>query len=79
MGWEEKQKPKTRKQKELFIELSTDEKVIVDLLKEKDAIHIDELNHKSNLSSSAVAAAILNLELQNIVCSLPGKMYSFNP
>ena len=79
MNWEEKQKPKARKQKELFIELSADEKIIIDLLKEKDAAHIDELNHKSNLSSSAVAATILNLELQNVVSSLPGKMYVLNP
>jgi DNA processing protein len=67
MGWEEKPKSKTRKQKELFIDLSHDEKIIVDLLKVKDAVHIDEINYKSNLSSSAVAAAILNLELQNVV------------
>jgi len=26
-----------------------------------------------------VAAAILNLELQNVVISLPGKMYALNP
>lgn len=75
MNWEEKQKPKARKQRELFIELSNDEKIIINLLQEKDAVHIDELNHKSNLNSSAVAAAILNLELQNVVGSLPGKLY----
>jgi len=79
MGWDEKQKPKARIQKELFIELGPDEKMIVDLLKEKEASHIDELNYKSNLNSSAVAAAILNLELQNVVISLPGKMYALNP
>jgi DNA processing protein len=79
MGWEENQKPKSKKQKELFIELTAVEKVIVDLLKEKEAVHIDELNLKSNLSSSAIAAAILNLELQNVVASLPGKMYALNP
>jgi DNA processing protein len=38
-------------------------------------MHIDEINFKSGLSSSAIAAAILNLELQHIVSSLPGKMY----
>jgi DNA processing protein len=45
---------------------------------EKEIIPIDELNFKSNLSSSAVAAAILNLELQNALVSLPGKMYKMN-
>jgi DNA processing protein len=76
MGWQKKQKEKQKKPKELFIELSADEKIIVDLLNQKEMWHIDELNFKSGLSSSAVAAAILNLELQNIINTLPGKMYA---
>ncbi|MEI9942808.1 MAG: DNA-processing protein DprA [Chitinophagaceae bacterium] len=75
MNWEEKKKPAAKKQKELFIELSENEKTIVNILKEKESVHIDELNIKSQLSSSAVAAAILGLELQNVIVSLPGKLY----
>lgn len=77
MGWDEKkdQKTKNRIQKELFIELSPDEKTILRLLQEKDSAHIDEINLESNLSSGSVAAAILNLELQNVIVSLPGKLY----
>ena len=76
MGWEEKkQKSKVKYQKEIFIELSKDEKIVVDILKEKETVHIDEINFKSGLSNSAIAAAILNLELQNVVSGLPGKMY----
>jgi DNA processing protein len=77
MGWEEKTKFKKekKKQKELFIELTVEEKLIIDVLKEKETTHIDEINARCGLSSSAVAAAILNLELQNVVLSLPGKMY----
>jgi DNA processing protein len=79
MGWEEKsQKPVARSQKELFIELSKDEKIIVDILKEKDLVHVDELNFKSGLSSSSMAVAILNLELQGVVATLPGKLYKLN-
>jgi DNA processing protein len=79
MGWEEKsRKSEVRSQKELFIELSKDEKIIVDILKEKDLIHVDELNLKSGLSSSSMAAAILNLELQGVVSTLPGKLYKLN-
>lgn len=62
-------------QKELFIELSGDEKIIVNLLREKDAVSIDELVFKSGCSSSTLAAAVLNLELKNVIQSLPGKMY----
>jgi DNA processing protein len=80
MGWEEKAKGKKEKrsQRELFIELSKDEKTIVDILKEKDLIHIDELNLKCGLNTSSMAAAILNLELQGVVSTLPGKLYKLN-
>jgi DNA processing protein len=74
MGWLEKKKT-VKKQKELFIELSDDEKIIVQLLKEEEGTPIDALYLKSGLSSSSVAAAILTLEIQNVVIALPGKMY----
>jgi DNA processing protein len=76
MSWEEtKNKKEKKSQREIFIELSKDEKLIVDILKEKESVPIDEINLKSGLNSSSVAAAILNLELQNVVLSLPGKLY----
>lgn len=74
LGWE-KAVSKKKVQRELFIQLSDDEQKIVDKLREKETVHIDELYLQSGLSSSAVAAAVLGLELQNIVMSLPGKMY----
>ena len=76
MNWgESKKKPSVASQKQLFIELTADEKVVVNILQEKEKVHIDEINSKSGLSSSAVAAGILNLELQNVILSLPGKLY----
>ncbi len=74
MNWEER-KTKKKIQKELFIDLSEDEKIIYNILKEKDAVSIDEIYLKSALNSSTVAGCMLNLELQNIIMSLPGKMY----
>jgi DNA processing protein len=78
LNWEEKIKSKIKKRKELFIELTPNEKIIINILKQKETVHIDELNIKSNLTSSAVAAATLNLELQNVITSLPGKMYKLS-
>jgi len=75
LGWKEKKKERVKQQKELFIELSSEEKQIIQLLQEKEMVHIDEINLGSGLSSSAAAAAILNLELQSVIASLPGKMY----
>ncbi|MEI2738617.1 MAG: DNA-processing protein DprA [Chitinophagaceae bacterium] len=78
MQWEDKAKSKKvkRSQRELFIELAPEEKIIVAILREKETVHIDEINGKSGLSSSAVAGAMLNLELQGVIASKPGKMYS---
>lgn len=76
MGWQQTDKKKEKKaQREIFIELTKDERIIIDIIKEKDSVHIDEINIRSGISSSAVAAAILSLELQNVVLSLPGKLY----
>lgn len=75
LGWKERKKELAKRQKELFIELTAEEKQVVQLLQEKESMHIDEINLRSGLSSSAAAAAILNLELQNMILSLPGKMY----
>jgi DNA processing protein len=74
MNWTPKEK-KQKKQRELFIELTADEKIIVAILQQKDGVQIDEVYFKSGLSSSAVASALLMLEMQNVVLSLPGKVY----
>jgi DNA processing protein len=75
MNWKQTPKPSAKKQRELFIELSPDEKIVVDILQQQDGIQIDQLYFKSGLSSSAVATALLMLEMQNVVLSLPGKVY----
>lgn len=76
MGWQSKQKNTKARQKELFIELSEDEKLVYQLLLKKENMHIDEINLHCSVSSSAIAAALLSLELQGIVQSLPGKLYA---
>jgi len=75
MGWMEKKTKNVKAQKELFVELTADEKRIFDILSGKDVVAIDELNFQSKLSSSSVAAAMLSLELKNVIQALPGKMY----
>jgi DNA processing protein len=75
MDWRSTTNKKSVQQRELFIELTPDEQKIINILKEKETLHVDELNLKSGLSSSATAAVMLNLELQQVITSLPGKLY----
>lgn len=78
MGWRKKKNFAAKKQRELFIELTADEKIVIDILQTQEQVHIDELFIKSKLSSSAIAAALLMLEMQNVVSTLPGKIYKLS-
>jgi len=75
MSWKSANKP-APKQLPLFMEMNEDEQLIYQLLQNGKEWHIDELYNRSGLSSSNVAAALLSLELNNAICSLPGKRYS---
>lgn len=74
MGWNEK-KPSRKKQRELFVDLNEDEKLIVFLLQQQGMLSIDALYLQSGLTSSRVATALLNLEIKNVVSVLPGKKF----
>jgi DNA processing protein len=65
---------KPQKQRELFITLTPAEQKIVDVLQKEGSLHIDALYSLTGLSSSEIAGALLTLELQAILASLPGKM-----
>lgn len=75
LGWQTEPQKAKPAQRVLFIELTPEEQTVVAMLQQKDSVHIDEINLRSGFSSSTTAAAILNLELANVVQSLPGKMY----
>jgi DNA processing protein len=75
MRWNDDKKPTIKKQRQLFIELSPEEKIIVNILQLQEMMHTDELRFKSGLTSGAMATALLGLEMQHIIISLPGKMY----
>lgn len=65
-------------QKQLFFELSPEERQIVDLLKEKDIVHSDELLLQTGFKSPQLAATLLQLEMQGVIKTLPGKHYRMN-
>ncbi len=75
LGWAEKKVTPLTRQKELFIQLSAEEKMIVQIINDNNIVTIDQLRDKSGLSVSILAAGILNLELQNVITALPGKRY----
>ena len=73
LNWTKKE-IKAKPQRELFIELSEEEKRIYDALRENE-LGIDELTLLVQLQPSIIAGSLLNLEFQGLVISLPGKRY----
>ncbi|MCX6245757.1 MAG: DNA-processing protein DprA [Bacteroidetes bacterium] len=75
MGWEQKGKKPDGYQKKFFLEMTPDETVLVDFLGKNGSSGIDDIAIQCNLSMSKTSAALLNLEFEGIVKSLPGKVY----
>lgn len=75
MGWEEKISGTEKIQAELFITLTEAEQRIMDLLKERDQMHIDVINATTGFPNSRNACALLELEMKGLVCSMPGRIY----
>lgn len=76
LNWDKSNK-QVPKQKQLFIELSTDDKLLLHIIKEKHALSMDLISLHSNMPMSKVSAIMLNLEFSGLVRLLPGKVYEF--
>ncbi len=76
MGWEEQRKKPDGFQKKIFLELTDNERVLVDYLNANGPSGIDDISNLCRLSMSTTSACLLNLEFEGIVKSLPGKVYA---
>ncbi len=75
LNWEQPLQNKTIQQ-QLFVELSEEEKKLVDLLRQSEEISMDLLSVQSAMAPSRLAAILLDLEFKGIIKSLPGKRFA---
>lgn len=73
MNWKDDPKPQEI-QKQLFVELSVAEEVLVKVLRESGKMPMDELCFTAGLSISQASVPLLTLELNGLVRTLPGKV-----
>jgi DNA processing protein len=76
MGWENRKEVNAAAQRKLLIEMTPEEEIVVNILLGNGETGIDELTIKSGLSMSKCSAALLNLEFEGVIKSLPGKIYA---
>jgi len=74
MGWQREEKSRSV-QKKIFVDLNPNEEKLIFILREKGKIQIDELCLLAGITMSSVMVHLLNLELNGLVRSFPGKMY----
>jgi DNA processing protein len=71
-------KKKAPVQAALFGDLLPDEQALVDIIKAKGKVDIDELCVQSRMPQGKAAGLLLNLEFNGVVRALPGKVYALN-
>lgn len=73
LGWNRLKHPPVI-QRQLFIELPTNEQAVLDILQTNSSLHIDEFYQRTSMNSSELAGVLLSLEMQQLIQIQPGKM-----
>ncbi len=73
MMWEKKDAKTV--QTSLFVDLSSTEQKVIDLIRQKKKINVDVLNYTLRLPPSELAGLLLEMEFKGVIKSLPGKNY----
>jgi len=75
LGWELEKNEKPAIQKQLFVELNSEEKLIYNYLKENGKQVLDVIALGCNLPIFKVASILLTMELKGLTRPLPGKLF----
>jgi len=75
LQWETVSPKSTNPQLNLFVDLTDEEQLIFDFLQEKGKASLDDIALNLQMPVSQVARLLLQMELNNIVTSLPGKIF----
>lgn len=76
-GWTPN-KTRQQKQRDIAFDVSLDdnEKVILDIIKEKEYCDLDQLKNLSHFNIADLSMSLLSLEMKSLISALPGKIYS---
>ena len=75
LNWQLENKQKPAVQKQLFVELTFEEKTIYNYLKKNEKQLLDSIALNCKIPTFKVASVLLNMELKGVVRPLPGKLF----
>jgi DNA processing protein len=59
-------------------DLTSDEKIIAEILKKYEFLDIDNLQRQSKFDSNRISLVLIEMEFKNIIRALPGKLFAIN-
>ena len=75
LNWELESNKKLAVQKQLFVKLEHDEKIIYNFLKDNNKELLDVIALRCEMPTYKTAGILLNMELKGVVRPLPGKLF----
>ncbi len=75
LNWKLEDEAQPPVQKQLFVELDDDEKVIYNYLKQNEKQQLDLIALNCNIPTYKAASILLNMELKGVIRPLPGKLF----
>lgn len=75
LNWELEDRQKPSVQKQLFVELEPDEKIIYNYLSDNNKQVLDTIAIHCEMPTYKLASLLLNMELKGVVRPLPGKLF----
>ncbi len=75
LNWDQKENTKKVIQRQLFVDLKGDEKIIYDYLLEHGKTLLDSISLACKIPIYKISGVLVNLELQGLVRPLPGKLF----
>jgi len=75
LGWQPENEIKKPQQTQLFVELTDEEQIVFNFLKEKDKELLDSIAIGCKIPTYKAATILLNMELKGVVKPLPGKLF----
>ncbi len=78
MGWSRELKKPVQQQLVLPVDLSDDERNIMELIQKNGEIAVDDLAIQSSMPQSRLAVSLLAMEMKGLIVSLPGKVYKLS-
>lgn len=75
LNWQLENDIKPAVQKQLFVELDTNEKIIFNYLKENNKQLLDVIALQCDMPTYRLAGILLNMELKGVIRPLPGKLF----